>query len=123
MTDTATVTHYPLLAYAVQSHARGLLLYLSAHTAHLYAAERGLSVIHLEEQTSPNQIVLAWGVRHGANLALYTDPAAAERAAVLLHGTVHPLAEPQRAEDSTPMRRAAARDLQGELTPGGLMRL
>lgn len=116
----------PIVAYVLQSRAQHgePALYLREAIARMRAAELGLTVTIVTEQTSAADAPLCWAVR-GADgeISLHLDMTMAELYATRLHGTVHPLAAPQRAEESAPRVARPQRDPQGELTPGGLMRL
>lgn len=120
-------TTNPLRAYAITRGATGAqpLLYLSELAAVQRAEELGLRITVLTPQQSVAEMPIAWAVTCAAGTSLHADRAAAERYAAAMHGQLTALvAEADVAGgDRAPRRRAAERDPQGPITPGGLMRL
>lgn len=130
MTDPQTLNSVPLpvpiTAWALTTPGSHVLhsIYLREEIARMRALEIGLRVTELAEQTATAGAPIVWAVRDAAGaVSLHLQPAVADLYAARLHGTVHPMTELQRDEETAPRVARPKRDPQGELTAGGLMRL
>lgn len=113
------------LAWAVQrSTGNDLRLFLQQNRAEQYAADHpGHSVIALTSMPMPGAAPMAWVTLTTTGPGLWHDRAAAELYVSGVHGTVHDL-YPIDAIGLDPASGARRpRMPQGDLTPGGLMRL
>ena len=125
MSDAVESPLWSGLAWAVQrSSGNELRLFLQQHRADQYAADHpGHSVIALTSMPMPGASPMAWVTLTATGPGLWHDRAAAERYVSGTHGTVHDLYPiyDRRPEPASATRRP--RMPQGELTPGGVMRL
>lgn len=113
------MTAPPIVAWAVRQTADyGLVLFLSRDRADEFAAQHmgRVRITLIEDQPSQATPAVAWAVRGPGGVSLHSDEQRAMRFAVAIHATVRPLIEHR-------PHRNQPRQPQGEMTPGGLIRL